>query len=124
MIVIGISCRLASDGKMYPYLVVVDGGKEVLQSTVALPSDKKYLKPPVHPEYGDLLKGPDKKEVMEAIEWRFKGQKILTHKDNEGLEILQNIDVGFEDILIESDEEEAFSQIEVIRKKHECNEGV
>ena len=123
MIIVGISSRLAWDGNLYPYLIVVDDGQRLLQSTIRLP-DSKYLNPPVHPEYGDLMTGPTLDEVLGAIEWHCKGKRVHSHKDNENSEILKNLDVIFHDCEIDTRYETAFQQIEAIRKTHANFEGL
>lgn len=118
MIKIGVSTRLDWKGKSHPYLVVLKDEDTYVQSVISLPRSEKYLNPPVHPLYGDLMKGPTTEEVKVAIQKVVGKNKAATVSINKDMNILADLDLE----IIEHDEisenEEAFSQIDALNKHY------
>tara|TARA_B100000678_G_scaffold118406_1_gene99355 strand:+ start:421 stop:795 length:375 start_codon:yes stop_codon:yes gene_type:complete len=122
MMFIGISSRMDSTGKHFPYLVVVDQDGDIFQSTVQLPGDRKYIQPPVHPLYGDLTQAPKLEQVAHAIKSVTSGTRIITHHDNERSPLLEGLGIDFRDTDISDHGEEAFNQITALRAKTNTKE--
>lgn len=122
MIFIGISSRLDSTGKRFPYLAVIDQDGEIFQSTIQLPLDRKYIQPPVHPVYGDLTRSPNFEQVVQAIKSVTMGSRVVTHRDNEFSPLFDGIDVDLWDMDIADHGEEAFNQISALRAKAKTKE--
>lgn len=111
---IGVSKRLDGLGTVHPYLVVIEGDEKVFQCTIAMPDDRKYFQEPVHPIYGNLLEGSNPDEVRAAIKKVCEGKKVLTHTDNKGLSLLEDIEIEYVEAHLLDEAEEAFEQIRKI----------
>lgn len=114
MIKIGISTRTDSTGQAHPYLVIIDDGGKTLQSTIALPSDRKYINPPAHPLYGDLTKGPSMEEVAHAIMKILEGRGAISSAENKESILLRGTAVNFIDLEPINEGEKAFEQISAL----------
>lgn len=119
--IIGISSLLSDKGTLDPYLMVIDTGRTVLRTKVALVEGNKYYSTPYHPIYGDLLEGETVENVRTAIQSFIKDYDIEAHKDEESSPLLQGIDIRFHDFPIEYNlaQEDAVKQISEIKKLKE-----
>lgn len=116
MNVIGFSTRLGGDGKRHPYLAAVDLDGRLRTSLIALPSNRSFVIPPVHPLYGNLLTGPSIEEVSAAIKSHLQGRRVYSHGDNRDIAMLSDLDIEFFDAELTDNGEQAHSQISALHE--------
>jgi len=121
---IGLSTRLGGDGKLHPYLAAVEIDGRLRTSLIALPADRSYVIPPVHPLYGDLLKGPSLEEVTGAIRAHLEGKRVYSHSDNRDIDILDGIDIEYLETELPDNGEQAHSQINALREHQHKRQAV
>lgn len=119
MNIIGVSTRLCAAGERHPYMVTLNVDGRPLSSLVALPSDKSYITPPVHPLYGNLEKGAEAHTVENALKSHLKGKKVFTHEANRNMNIFKDLDVEYIDVPLPNHGEEAQAQITALQEEKE-----
>ena len=90
----------------------------ILKSKIAMPDHLTYVSPPVHPLFGDLTKGASIPDIQASLQSLLPSEGALpaTTTDNQGLPILDELNIQFLPLEVAESGEQALDQVHALQR--------